>query len=367
MRRFALVRRAAAVPAAMLVTVISAAACTSRAPSSPTDASAPQACVGGRDTAKVALNDLRTACYLSFQGGLYSNGSDSLPAAHLAAGLAAAARIQPLDVNGNPNPSGKYVLVSIGMSNTTQEFCSDGGLPGSCQSFSFVGQAMADPTVNHSTLVLVNGAYGGRAAPSWTSPTAPDYDRVRDTWLTPLGLGERQVQIAWVKVADAQPRVSLPDTSADAYVLERELGQIARALRMRYPNVRQVFFTSRIYAGYATSMLNPEPYAYESGFAVKWAIESQIGEMSGGSADPRAGSLRYDDGTAPWLAWGPYPWAAGTHARSDGLSWIASDFNPSDGTHPATSARQKVGALLLSFFKSSPATQCWFLAGRTCR
>lgn len=331
------------------------------------DTNSTTSCAGKTDTTKVPINDQRAGCYLSFQGGLYPNGSDSLPAAHLAAGLAAAAQIQPLDVNGLPSPNGKYVLVSIGMSNTTQEFCSDGGQPGSCQSMSFMGQAAADPAVNHSTLVIVNGAAGGKSAQFWTSPTLPDYDRVRSTWLTPLGLSEKQVQIAWVKVANPQPTRSLPDTSADAYQLEQQIGQIARALKMRYPNLRQVFLTSRIYAGYATSALNPEPYAYESGFGVKWAIESQIAELAGRPTDLRAGTLRYDNGTAPWIAWGPYPWTAGTRARSDGLTWVLSDFNPSDGTHPATGARQKVGAMLVAFFESSPETQCWFLAGRSCR
>jgi hypothetical protein len=93
---------------------------------------------------------------------------------------------------------------------------------------------------------------------------------------------------------------------------------------------------------------------------------SQIREMIGAPADPRAGSLRYDDGTAPWLAWGPYPWAAGTHARSDGLMWVAGDFNASDANHPASSARQKVGAKLLALFRASPATRCWILSGRAC-
>jgi len=331
------------------------------------DGSAVASCAGRTDTSKVPLNDLRTGCYLSFQGGLYPNGSDSLPTAHLAAGMVAAAQIQPLDTNGVPSASGRYALLSIGMSNTTQEFCSDGGLPGSCQSTSFVGQATADPAVNHTTLVFVNGAAGGKTAAAWTSPTAPDYDRIRDTWIRPLGLSEKQVAIAWVKVANAQPTRSLPDTSADAYVLQRQIGQIVRALKVRYANLRQAFVTSRIYAGYATSALNPEPYAFESGFGVKWAISAQIAEMSGAPPDARAGTLRYDTGVAPWMAWGPYPWAAGMQARSDGLVWVRSDFSTSDGTHPATSARQKVGSMLLAFFKSSPETQCWFLAGRTCR
>src|ERR1043166_5199022 len=127
----------------------------------------PVSCAGTSDTTKRPINDLGTGCYLSFQGGLYPNGSDSLPSTHLAAGISAAAQIQPLDVNGLPSASGKYVLVSIGMSNTTQEFCSDGGLRASCQSTSFMAQAAADPAVNHSSLVLVNGAFGGKSADFW--------------------------------------------------------------------------------------------------------------------------------------------------------------------------------------------------------
>jgi len=324
-------------------------------------------CAGKTDATKVPINDLGTGCYLSFQGGLYPSGSNQLPASHLGAGVTAAARIQPLNVNGVPDANGKFVLLSIGMSNTTQEFCSTGGQPGSCESTSFIAQATNDAAVNHSTLVLVNGAAGGKSAEFWTSPSLPDYGRILSEWLTPLGLSEKQVEIVWLKVANPQPHLSLPDTAADAYMLERQIGQIARALKTRYPNLQQIFLTSRIYAGYATSTLNPEPYAYESAFSVKWAIESQIDEMAGRAPDGRAGSLRYDTGAAPWMAWGPYPWAAGTTARSDGLTWVSSDFNPSDGTHPAAAARQKIGAMLLQFFKSSPATQCWFLAARSCR
>jgi hypothetical protein len=343
-----------------------ALSCTGGSKEIATEPTAGASCLGGRDTTKVPLNDLGAACYLAFQGGLYPGGTNAMPAAHLAAGLAAAAQIQPLDVAGRPSATGRFVLLSIGMSNSTQEFCSDGGLPGSCQPYSFIGQATADAAVNHTTLALVNGAYGSKAAPSWTSATSPEYDRIRDTWLRPLGLSEQQVQIAWVKVANSQPQVALPDTAADAYVLERQLGEIARALKTRYPNLRQVFLTTRIYAGYATSRLNPEPFAYENGFSAKWAIASQIDQMRGLSGDARTGNLRYDAGTAPWLAWGPYPWAAGATPRSDGLAWLRSDFNPSDYTHPAQGARQKIGAMLLDFFKTSPVTRCWFLAGGKC-
>jgi len=316
------------------------------------------------DTTKIPLSDMTPdERYLGFDGGLYSGGN-TIPATHLAAGVARAKSIAPLDVSGSQSASGRYVLLSIGMSNTTQEFCA-ANTPAPCATWSFMGQAAADPAVNHTTLVIVNGARGGQAAPAWTSPTSPEYDRIRDALLTPSGLSEAQVQVAWVKVADAQPTVSLPSASSDAYVLLSEMGTIARTLKQRYPNLRQIFYSSRIYAGYATTTLNPEPYAYESGLAVKWLVQAQIDQMAKGSVqNSRAGDLDYQT-VAPWIGWGAYLWTRGTAGRSDGLVWTTADVE-SDGTHPSQSGEQKVGRLLLDFFKTSPLTQCWFLAGASC-
>src|SRR5262249_9067135 len=152
-----------------------------------------------------------------------------------------------------------------------------------------------------------------------------NYDRIRDTRLIPQGLSEAQVAVVWMKLADAQPTVHLPNSSADAYALMGFMGGAARALKVRYPNVQMVFVSSRIYAGYASSTLNPEPYAYESGFGVKWLIQAQIDQMAGGPVNAIAGDLDYNS-VAPWLAWGPYPWADGLTPRSDGLTWACSDL-----------------------------------------
>lgn len=315
-------------------------------------------------TERIPLTDMTAAqSYLGFEGGLYPGGN-SIPGAHLAAGIAGARAIRPLDVNGNPSTSGRYVLISIGMSNTTQEFCSGGSTP-PCASWSFMGQAATDPAVNRSTLAIVNGARGGQTAAAWVSPTSAEYDRIRDTWLTPSGLAERQVQIAWVKVANAQPNTLLPSTSSDAFTLVSQMGTIARTLKQRYPNLQQIFFSSRIYAGYATTTLNPEPYAYESGFAVKWIVQAQIDQIQQGRViDARAGDLDYRT-VAPWVGWGPYLWAQGTTPRSDGTIWTIGDL-AGDGTHPSQAGQAKVGTMLLAFFKTSPVTSCWFLAGGTC-
>ncbi len=306
------------------------------------------------------LNDLGPGLYLDqFQGGLYPNGSNEVPPAHAAEGLARALAIRPLNTLGEPDDDGKYVLISIGMSNTTQEFCS--GITGACSSYSFMGQAAVHQAVDHTSLFVVDGAKGGKPAADWDSPNDPDYDRIVNELLTPNGLSEQQVQAAWVKVANPGPTVSLPDANADAYRLVRQMGDISRALKVRYPNLQQLFFSSRIYAGYATTTLNPEPYAYESGLAVKWLIEAQIDQMNGGTDDSLAGDLDYSSGVAPWLAWGPYLWADGLTPRSDGLIWEQADFS-NDGTHPSVFGREKVGTMLMDFMLNSAFTQSWFLS-----
>jgi hypothetical protein len=319
------------------------------------------ACGTAAAQTRLPLTDMGAQTYFGFPGGLYPGGANEPPAVHAAAGLEHAAAIQPRDVSGNPDPAGRYVLLSIGMSNTTQEFCSPG--PGAlpCTSWSFMGRAAADPEVNHGTLAIVNGAAGGQTASTWDSPTDLNYDRIRDTRLIPQGLSEAQVQIAWVKVANAGPASSLPAQNADAYTLETQMGNIVRALRVRYPNLQQVFISSRIYAGYATTTLNPEPYAYESGFGVKWIVQAQIDQMANGGVpvDPRAGDLNYDT-IAPWIGWGAYLWAGGRRPRSDGLSWMPADF-AADGTHPSVAGQKKVGGMLLAFFKQSPLSACWFV------
>ena len=316
------------------------------------------------DTLKIPLTDLLAGTYYGKPGGLYPGGINQPPPDHDSAARARRNAIKPLDVNGDESPFGKYVLISIGMSNTTQEWCSRNSGP-PCAPWTFMGKAATDPSVNHYTLVIVNGAADGQDAPAWTSPASPNYDRIKVARLAPLGLSENQVQVAWVKLEDPKPSVSLPADSADAQVFLTNLGLVLRAMRARYPNLRIVFLSSRTYGGYATIDLNPEPYAYESGFSVKWAIESQINEMRGLPPNQRAGTLNYTKKSAPLIMWGPYLWANGTTPRSDGVVWDRADFEE-DGTHPSQSGETKAAGLLMDFFKNSPYARCWFLVNQYC-
>jgi lysophospholipase L1-like esterase len=174
---------------------------------------------------------------------------------------------------------------------------------------------------------------------------------VLDRRLAAAGVTPQQVETAWVKLANANPTQPYP-THAD--VLRDNIITVLQNAEARYPNLRLAYLSSRIYGGYATSNLNPEPYAYESAFAVRNVVTAQI------SGDAR---LRFDGAhpSSPWIAWGPYLWADGLRPRSDGLTWSCSDFQASDGTHPSDSGRRKVADMLLRFVKSDATAHEWFV------
>ena len=288
------------------------------------------------------LNDLGSGLYRGAQGGLYPGGMNTQPAGHLAAGAALAQAMTPRNASGSPDPEqGSIVLMSVGMSNTTQEFSA------------FVPLAMGEPLRN-PRLVVVDAAQGGQDAVDIANPAAPYWSTV-DARLAQNNVTPAQVQAVWLKEAIRQG--AIPDTSfaQDATFLQEKLQTIVQIIKSRYPNTVLVYLSSRIYAGYATSTLNPEPIAYQSGFAVKWLIEAQIDGAAALNYDPAKGPV-----VAPWLAWGPYLWGDGLTPRSDGLVWSCSDF-AADGTHPGTTGRDKVAQMLLGFFKSDPTARFFFL------
>jgi hypothetical protein len=156
-----------------------------------------------------------------------------------------------------------------------------------------------------------------------------------------------------MKEANARPTQPFP---AEAKKLQADLIATLHNLHDKFPNLRIAYLSSRTYGGYATTPLNPEPHAYETGFAVKWTIADQIAGRPELNYASGKGTVR-----SPWLAWGPYLWTDGTKGRSDGFVWRREDCAP-DGTHPSDSGRRKVAEQLLEFFKREPTAANWFRA-----
>ncbi|HEX7880285.1 MAG TPA: FlgD immunoglobulin-like domain containing protein, partial [Candidatus Eisenbacteria bacterium] len=184
-------------------------------------------------------------------------------------------------------------------------------------------------------------------------PTAPYWTAMTNR-LTAMGLTAAQVQVAWLKEAEAGPPNNFP---SHAQALRDTLKKVVRNLHDKFPNLRLVYCSSRIYGGYASQGgLNPEPQAYESGYAVKWLIEDQV------NGDPALNYGHYPGPIrAPLLLWGPYLWADGPTPRSDGLVWLPADLE-ADNVHPSASGEQKVAALLAAFFASDPTAASWWPA-----
>lgn len=293
------------------------------------------------------LNDLGPGTYVPGTiGGLYPNGQNVRPAAHLAAGRAiATTEVLPRNAAGAVDlANGRIGLISVGMSNTTQEFA---GSPSA-----FKPQADTDPAKN-PRVVIVDGAQGGKAAGEWADPTDPLW-AVLATRITAAGLSPLQVQVAWVKLAEKQPGPTFGALPLHSDALQADIETTLHNLIAVFPHLRLAFLSSRTraYTNVFTG-LNPEPFAYESGFAVRELIEQQLlGSPSLAYALPSP--------QAPWLAWGPYLWADGTTPRSDGLVWNCSDTQP-DFTHPSPTGIKKVGDQLLAFFKTDSTSTPWFL------
>jgi hypothetical protein len=218
------------------------------------------------------------------------------------------------------------------MSNATQEFSA------------FVRIANASPAKS-DRVVVVDCAQGGQAMAQWAPPDARPWQVAMDR-LEDAGVAPEQVQVAWVKLANKAPAGSLEDHGK---VLENDTLKVLHNAKKKFPNLRIAYLASRIWAGNARGSLNPEPYAYESAFAVRWLIRRQM------EGDP---GLALDK--APLLLWGPYLWAEGERGRKlDDLVWLPGDF-AGDGVHPSPSGREKVARLLLDFVTTDPLAKPWF-------
>ena len=101
--------------------------------------------------------------------------------------MALGATVQPVDRDGKPSTSGKIVMISIGMSNT------------SCEFSQFIRLADADARKNPS-LVMIDAARNGAAATEIAVPFG-DYWIHVDHQLQRCEVSAAQVQVVWLKTA----------------------------------------------------------------------------------------------------------------------------------------------------------------------
>lgn len=283
----------------------------------------------------ISLTDLE-GTYRDYEGGLYGGGRNRPPPAHQRAAERQMEMIRPLDDLGEPSEDGTIGMISIGMSNTRMEF----------ERFIEI--------VDSSEITFVNCALDGVDAAGWVDPSQRYDDTEMSAWkeaehrLSDEGMSSDQVQLAWLKHSLAFPE-QYDGVEGFIESLRDRLVEIVQLAREHFPHLRIVFLSSRTYGGYASTDLNPEPYAYASAFSVQEVIQRQIDGEDNLNDDPNRGPV-----TAPLLVWGPYLWANGQNGRDiDDLVWLPEDFLE-DGTHPSDTGVQKVAELLRDFFADPP-------------
>ena len=218
------------------------------------------------------------------------------------------------------------------MSNATMEYSA------------FKQIADADPEKS-PRVQIVDYAQGGQAMAQWGNPQGKAWTEA-DRRLEKAKVSPQQVQVAWVKLANIRPTGELAEHGKK---LEKDTAVLLKNAKDRFPNLRIAYLSGRVLRGWASTPLNPEPYAHEGNMVVRWMVQDQMKGNPELNFDPAKGTVQ-----SPLLLWGPYLWADGTTPRaSDGLVWRREDL-VADGTHPSPSGRKKVAEMLLHFFKEDP-------------
>jgi hypothetical protein len=189
---------------------------------------------------------------------------------------------------------------------------------------------------------------------------------VLNFYLPDQNVTAKQVVAVWLNDPHSQPKGTYP---ADMAQQESDVISALQNMQIYFPNLKLAYIESMHYAGYATNnpIILPEPYAYETGFAMQTVIADQINGQTNLNYNPNNGPV-----VAPWLSWGTYDWANGmtpnnptgsdgTTLPSGGLEWSCSDVGP-DGVHASTVGKYKDAALITSFFKTDETATPWYLA-----
>jgi hypothetical protein len=255
--------------------------------------------------------------------GLYPGGSNLPTAAHLAYGQSRTAAIRPLTSALMPTSAPAIGFVAVGMSNANQEW----------GRFAWLAASAAK---HNARVILVDAAQGGIDATEMDDGSEP-YWNFFDQRVTAAGIGLDQIQVVWLKQSIQGGAGPFP---AGAATLQQSLAGIVDVLQARCPNLQMILLSSRIWGG-------GEPWNFETAFAVKGLIASQVDAIATGTE------------TRPWLAWGPYLWADGLNPRSDGLFWDPALHLEADLTHPSAGGEQQVADQLDAFFAVQDFVSSW--------
>lgn len=295
----------------------------------------------------VPLVDLQIDTYLGFQGGLYPDGSNTMPDAHADSGIAIAQTLMPINFDGEVDTTyGKLVMVGLGNGSAGKSFNK------------FIGAYVAEG-ISDSCVRMVNACMEAYSLHDMIAPDADDvYWKDVNDFFQIADLKKKQVGVVWLQA------IAFEDTfhTAEQYVdtLRKTYVEVIRKLKDQFINLKLIYISGLHYGGYSDTLaLNynaiAEPAPYFNDFAIKAVIEQQI---NGDTLLSYSG----EDAPAAWLAWGPNFWADGRNLRTyDNLRWLCpGDFDvDQNGFLLGGTGQQKVADRLFTHFTTEPTTLPW--------
>jgi PKD domain len=250
-------------------------------------------------------------------------------------------------------------MLALGMSHANREFAGQFDYVDNAFMARANGQFPPDhpDKAKSDSIVLASGASASFTAREWADPTNECWDYAT-TQITDAGLTPSQVQVIWMEHAVKGPSGEFEES---AHLLQGYLTDIAQNILVKFPNCQIAFLSTRTHAYTTTLRQNPEPYAYEGGFANKWTIQAQIdGDPNLCFNDPNNPDSCPAGVKAPYLCWSSYHWIDGLTPRSDLKTWDCSDVGH-DWSHPSGCGVYKVASQLLAFFETNPIATPWYL------
>lgn len=239
---------------------------------------------------------------------LYAGGN-VMPANHRTQGEVSGLEVQPIE--------GKIRVAAEGHSNALRVF----------DAFSTL---LDNSSLHNSKIRFVNNATGGMALENWVAAGVGTVDTRVQVVLLHHSLNKAFGNCSQQTYADST-----------AYYLRARVLQ----LKVKYPNVKQIFLQSREFGGwkcYSSPGSQAEPAAYFNGFGVKAFVDLQVS-----GSDP---SLSYAN--APFMAWSFNPWDPTTPR-----SWFEGA-----GLHPCSTGANFWAQEWFEFLLNDSTTRSWFAA-----
>lgn len=249
----------------------------------------------------IPLNDPTTFTFEENTSGLYPWGNTLILNDYRTNYIAKCKSIKAIDSNGVIKKSGKVVILGLGGSNPSHIY----------QEMKAIHLAQYP---FGKSLVVVDGAIGGKDLPDILNPDASYWNQVKKQ-LDSLHVTESQVQVIFC----IQDDFSLDDTTLlRAVALKESYLLLLDLVRVKYPNCKMFLVGDRGYNDYATLPKYWEPKGYLNGWGVKLLVQDYANNLL----------PEY-----PFVNWLDYYWANGTIPRWDGLTYSLSDFLPPIYSH----------------------------------